>query len=515
MKTVKKALISASGAITAALLFGLIVKACIAVSVPRPGESSAVDPQKAPHAGISFDRETLLDKEKQKKAFESMKDSYDRLKLGDPKIYLKLPESEFVTSLVTFLMMRSLGSKEVVLTESDIASFRKNNMPLYQMDRQYPFMKPSIYLDPSRRTMAKPLIKRGTNFIIVFVESFSAFFMREDVHGIKGLTPNIANMRSKSYSFEQMYNATFPTLKGLIAHLGSTLYMLDENVGGTRLPVPCRFLFLSSIMKEMNYHTIHIQAGSERFIGMKDLFTEHLGYDEFYGAESLMLKNISTLKGGFGVSDEAVFNTLIEKIKKPDAQPFFITISTINTHPPFKVTHKNPAFLNNTLLNALYSTDKSFGEFWDYFMSSPLRDNTVVIVTADHAMGNNSDYALFAGPYPKHYRPYFDLIPFFIYFPGGAYAGQKNNTACTSIDVTPTILDMMNVDLANPFAGLSIFSERPLYPFKMVEMKEAFTQEKMTPESIAAAKRVIQFYLYVYNQDRIVPKNHKIKLKFN
>ncbi len=469
--------------------------------------------------GIDFEKKTLMDRDKTKKSLDSMKEQFFKLKNDDPLIYTRLPEKEFFNSLIGYYFLSHIMSASAEKLDEDmIKEFRKGGTLLYSMDENYPFMKQSIYIDPARRAANKPYVAPGTNIIIIFVESLSKFFLRDDIHGLTGLMPNIRGMERESYSFTNMFNTSFPTIKGLIAALGSAIYLLDENVGGTRIPIPCRFLFLSDIAKAMDYTTIHVQAGSELFIGMKDFFMKRQGYDYFYGSESLAIDNIRSMDGGFGVDDDTVFDYVIEWMEKyPGNRPLLLTISTINSHPPFKVKHAIPEAGGNDMLNALHSTDRAFGKFWDYFKKSKYRNNTLVILTADHAMGNSKEYISFVKNFEDHYRPFFDYIPCLLYFPGGAHRGGRNDMPCVSMDLLPTILDMMRLDLANPFMGLSIFSERQYYKradaSKGNASKGSDMQKEMSADEIAKTKKLIGFYLNLYREDRIVPKGYKVKFR--
>lgn len=482
-------------------------------------EASDAPEGKKEVVAIDLQKKTLMDREKTMESVNVIKKSYSKVKTGNPHVYTQLPEGEFAKSVFSFFFLsHMLSSKEVILNDELVDQFKKQGILVYTMDKKYPFMKKSIYIDKSHKSFNKPTLRPGTNIIIVFVESFSQFFLKDDIHGIKGLTDNFKEMGRESYSFTRMYNTSYPTIKGLISALGSSIYLLDESVGGTRIPIPCRFLFLSNITKKLNYTNIHIQAGSERFIGMKNFFIEREGYDYFYGSESLALDKISRLESGFGVDDEKVFDYTIEWLEKyPGNKPFLLTISTINSHPPYKGRYKHPQADGNEMLNGLYSTDKAFGTFWKYFKKSKYRNNTMVIVTADHAMGNSNEYIRFVKNFEDYYHPFFDYIPCFIYFPGGAWKGATNDTMCLNIDITPTILDMMNIDLANPFMGMSIFSDRPYYSTKSkdnkgVPNKGLDMNVKLDEKDFNKVKMLIGFYLNIYREDRMLPKNYTVQL---
>ncbi len=462
---------------------------------------------------LRIDDAMLKDKSKFNSTLDTFKKKYRNITTAESLEYIKIPESAFFRSVFEyFFLSRVLGGKEVVLDKEAIKDFMDKGILVNSIDKKYPFMKKSIYLDKRYGSSNKPVLQPGTNIVIVFVESLSSFFLRDDVHGIKGLTPNIKDMAKYSYSLSNMKNSAFPTIKGLIAALGSSIYLLDENIGGTRIPIPCRFLFLSEILKSLNYTSIHIQGGSERFIGMRDFFIKREGYDQFYGSESLVLENLGNISQGFGVDDSSVFSYAKEWLDKyPGEKPFLLTISTINMHPPFKVSVRNPNSGNNDLLDSLYSTDKAFGTFWEYFKKSKYRDNTMVILTADHAMGNNKDYLSFIKDYPEYARPFFDRIPFFIYFPHGAWAGRTNNIDCVQLDILPTMLDMMNKDLPNPFMGLSVFADRRFYTSKKFEERINPLNVDFSEEQVKKAKKVLGFYLNLYRENRIIPADYKVR----
>ena len=142
----------------------------------------------------------------------------------------------------------------------------------------------------------------------------------------------------------------------------------------------------------------------------------------------------------------------------------------------------------------------------------------MVILTADHAMGNNKDYLAFIKDYGNYARPFFDRIPCFMYLPGGAWAGRRIDVNCVNLDILPTILDMMNKDLANPFMGLSIFSERKLISDRQAhstrskgsvsEIKAVYDEKQ-----IEKAKKILGFYLHLYRENRIIPEGYEVKFE--
>ncbi len=496
--------------VAAALLLTLLVQSGLFLSVLLARNGNEPPLMKGNGSiSIHIDKKTLMDRERSIDRIESVEKAF-RNDVSDPRVYLSLPESEFFNSLFAYYFLsKIMSAKPVTLDPGTINFFKERGQLLYTMGERYPLMKKSIFLDPRRKSYNRPAISPGINVIIIFVESLSGFFLKDEIHGVQGLTRNINEMGKESFAFTNMYNASFPTIRGLIAALGSGVYLLDENIGGSRIPIPCRFLFLSDILKTRGYTTIHAQAGSEHFIGMKDFFMKRQSYDYFYGCESLIPRTIRDSESGFGVDDGILFSFIVEWLKKqPRNRPFLMTVSTINSHPPFKVKVKHPGSAGNDMIDAIYSTDCAFGAFWEYFKASPYADNTVLILTADHAMGNNKQYIEFMKKNEDRFSPFFDIIPCFIRLPGGAWRGRTNDTRCISLDLLPTLLEMMNLDLPNPFMGVPIFSERKYYQ----ELENPATKMEFDRETIARAKKVLAFYLNLYKEDRIIPRDYTVTL---
>lgn len=440
-------------------------------------------------------------------------------------LYTAVPEKEFFASFYRSVLAGGGGDKDLPLLDDRlIAKTRKAGVLLNSLTAEYPLMKKSIYLDPSRRNRDIPKIAPGTNIIIIFAESFSRFFLREDVHGLKGIVENVKDLEARSLRIENMYNADFPTINGIIAALSSSLYHVTKIGGeqGVRPPIMGKYLFITDILKRLDYTTVHIQGGSEFFVGMKDFFIKKQGFDQFYGYESLLKKNLSDLKVSFGKSDHDVFTYVKSWLQEYRGKaPFFMSISTVNLHTPYQTTHRHPMSDGNPMLDSLYSFDRAFGIFWNFFKNSKFRENTVVILTADHAIGSNAYISKFRSRFSDQFRSYFDYIPFLVLVPGQEkWHDRTISTTCTNLDIVPTLLDMMNIDLENPFIGLSIFSDRRDYPFcistqpildRLTDPERDFVKNLAWSENDQG--RIIEFLMACVTRRRIIPENFTVDIK--
>ncbi len=412
--------------------------------------------------------------------------------------YIKIPEVVTIASFIDYAI-RPDRMNSATLNKKILAKLKKGGV-LINPDEKYPLMKDSIYINPKNRTSNKPKIKIGTNIIIVFLESFNKAFLLDKLHGYHGLTPNLNEVMSQSFSFTNMYNATFPTERGMFAILGSSLYLLDRIKGphkNLRPPIPCKFYMLSDILKERGYSNYHVQGGSGLFGGLGESFVKRQNYDTFYDWESVELHNHAKKKGneGWGIPDDYIFDFAASNLKNGKfKEPFLLTINSLDTHPPHEPTHKHPDVKDNPLLNVVHSTDHGFGIFWEYFKNSNFRKNTILIITADHAMGPGTALKKFFASFNYPADRNHDIVPCFILFPGSNPWNKKSNdTLCTSLDVLPSLLDMMDIDVKNPFLGLSIFSERSKYPFTLSEyytIQYDVVMNKLSPDKRAEVKSI-------------------------
>ncbi len=394
------------------------------------------------------------------------------------QMFAELPEKKAIGSFIDYAFA-SEPPKTAVLSDDTVEKLSRCGVRVFSGSEGYPLIKKSIYLDARKKNPLKPVVKPGTNIIIIFAESLSQFYLQEEIHGIRGLTPNLHRFIKESCYFTNMYNAAFPTLRGMIATLGSSLYLVEKIRGvqklkdedkmkGFRPPIPCRFLFISDVLKKHGYTSVHVQGGSGTFVGMKSAFINRQNYERFYAWESLELQTFAKgkRKSDWGIRDEDVFLFAISMLKENRLKkPFLLTISTLDMHPPFDPLHSHPNARGNKELNTLYGTDKAFGLFRDYLRASPYNDNTMIVVVADHARGPGMQYMELFGSKRGFRQTSYDFIPCVMFLPGnGKWKGTINTTVCTNLDIVPTILDMMNIDVENPFIGLSIWSERPDYP---------------------------------------------------
>jgi hypothetical protein len=370
------------------------------------------------------------------------------------------------------------------------AKLERAGLRLNALDPRYPLMKPSIYLDPVRAAEAlRPRVAPGTNLIVILAESLSAGLVEEKVHGVAGLTPHIDDFRAHSYAFRNLYSSDFPTIKGQLAALASFAFdhrglAITADAGN---PLKSRFLFLSDVLsRARGYAAYHLQSDYASFAATARILGRH-GYARFYSAEDgeLQRRAVHPIAKTWGLYDEDLFRALAEMLaEEAFRRPFLLTVATTDMHFPYATLRRHPGTHGNALLDAVHSEDVAFGVFWEAFKRSPRAADTLVLLTADHALVRSLVRSGGADPRLSE----FDYLFGALYVPGDPrWAGGGTDTVCTQLDLAPTLLDVMGVDTPNPFLGLSIFSERPRHP---LALSREIPTDRWSPEDRAAAQAI-------------------------
>jgi hypothetical protein len=347
-----------------------------------------------------------------------------------------------------------------------LAKLERAGLRLGAVNPNYPLLKSSIYFEGSARQAPKPHVRPGTNLIIILAESLSAGLLDESVHGVKGLTPNFADFRSHAFTFRNLYCADFPTIKGQIASLASFAFDHRGLAAPAERPHPLEsnFLFLSDVLKERaHYSTAHVQSDFGRFANTTAIFSRH-HYDRIESADDTALLEHAQrpLTKNWGILDRDLFGAIDHMLESHElASPFLLTVATTDMHFPFTNLQHHSGTNGSDLLDAVYTEDLAFGVFWKYFKGSAWASNTMVLVTADHALVRRAIRR--GGADPKASE--FDYVTGMLYVPAAdEWAGRGTDVTCSQIDLAPTLLDLLGIDTPNPYLGLSIFTDRPRFP---------------------------------------------------
>ena len=296
------------------------------------------------------------------------------------------------------------------------------------------FFKPEI-----AGYISKPdALPENPNVILIFAEGLS----KNIIHDSRDIMPSLRQFEESSLSFENYYNHTFATLRGLIGQLysGYQLENFDTN----------SLVSIQSVLKDKEYQTafINTEPENKEFTG----YLENLGFDEVLTDENRVNER------GAYIHDIDAFELLYDTcITRHEAgNPFFTAVYTFGTHMSLDTADVDFDNGNDALLNRFYDLDRCFGAFLEKFLSGPLAEDTILVFTSDHATYADDDF-LSAFPNYERLNPCLDQIPLCIFY-DGIEPECVDAAGRNSLDLAPTLLDYMDVSAPNYFLGQSLFA---------------------------------------------------------
>ncbi len=336
----------------------------------------------------------------------------------------------------------------------------------YNLDEFNVASKDKVF-DKKQQLLPQKFKNTRPNIIIVYLESFSSRLV--DVYNgnrFKNLTPGLDAMANdpRTTIFSKFYNASTPTITGIISQLCSFLPPtghdeLEREKRIKKIYLGC----LPDILKKNGYkYTGYVTAVQKNFANKGTLF-ESMGTDEVYGTKELS-KIIQGEPLAWGYSDHQMFPAMMSILQEKKKEPFLMMISTVDTHPPFNIAKDTVQFRNSrsNVLNSFHTTDDAFRIFWENFKNSEYYNDTIVIAIADHA--------IFPTAVTKDIFPeaagkvtFYDENAFLMYVPDSILP-KKIDTYSSGIDIAPSILHLLGINVSNSFEGHSVFDDRDKFP---------------------------------------------------
>lgn len=330
----------------------------------------------------------------------------------------------------------------------DIKDYIKRN----DEENFYPYIKSGLEL----KNIPNDLGNDKPNVIVVFVEGLSRKVIANTHNKAIDVMPNLSKFESNNANFTGYFNHSAATYRGLIGQLVSGFIYIggvDNNISFTSQTKYQKFnrnySSIPKILDKFNYNTYFLSPHNKKNNlnnVIKSIGFDYVFYKE-YIEEHLLTKNKTEIdKENSFVLDSNIFKALDKFIKNYNEEnPFFIAVYNIGTHaftPLQTFGKKYPKNPTNNVLNRFYNFDYAFGSFIDSFFASKLKDNTILIVTSDHASYPEPEYDRVFNSSENYYPFFVDEIPLIVYSPYHQLRDTYNVNSRTSIDFAPTLFNL-------------------------------------------------------------------------
>ncbi|MDR1357485.1 MAG: LTA synthase family protein [Tannerellaceae bacterium] len=296
---------------------------------------------------------------------------------------------------------------------------------------------------------AELLNTKRPNILLIILESFSANTI-EALNGEAGVTPNLNSLSREGVLFTNIHANSFRTDRGLVSALNGYPAQPTTSI----MKYPAKSQTLPSISKSLiseGYTAEMLYGGDINYTNMQSYFYSS-GYSEITSDKDFPL---TSRLSKWGADDDVTFDYLYLSLSEKDAaSPFLYTFLTLSSHEPFEVPYRR---LAHPYLNSVAFTDSCIGNFIGKIKQTPLWENLLVVLVADHGFR-----------YPgwlKEYEPARYRIP--VIWTGGAVKEPARiETVGSQSDLAATLLGQMDIPHRDFLFSKDILDRRyPAYAF--------------------------------------------------
>lgn len=291
------------------------------------------------------------------------------------------------------------------------------------------------------------------NLVFILVESLSFKYLDSFSGNSYGVTPVLDKLSKESMIFTNFYAAGQRSVEGLQA----TLTGIPSIIGLPTIGIGLlsRYSKLGKMAANNGYSTIFVQSLKRRSFRV-DAIAGSTGFEEFYGMEDMpiLLDYRDSKEAKYGWDYETLMFSF-EKMKT-SSKPFLNYIVTSTTHTPYPnvpdhlVKYPHSKNKEGGFLNTLSYTDWSIGELIKKAKQQPWFDDTIFIITADHALAHYQ-----SGTFKERFH-----IPLIIYAPK-IIKPAKITTTASQLSIFPTIIEKLQFEGHYSTIGTSLLQQNP------------------------------------------------------
>ena len=335
---------------------------------------------------------------------------------------------------------------------------------------------------PLERTNVQSGMSPKKNVVMIMIESLSSKYIDYLSGQNYGVTPNIDRFARNGLVFENFFANGQRSVDGAQSIL-TGIPPLPGMPDITALSV--NYSSLGQLASDNHYRTIFLTTTLRESFSM-DLIAGAAGFDDYHGLEDypLLLNYIDAADRPLGWDYEA-FMYLLKQLEGEKSN-YVAFVNPCSDHTPFARMqepfnqYEHGTDTEGGYLNMLHYTDWALGEFINAYKKRKDFDETVFIITADHALLHFQG----SDPYGKF------RIPLIIYSPKNISPGRSQMFA-SQIDLFPTVIKLLDLEGKYSAIGKNILdTEKSFAVVKDGALLEIFSKEGFLVHNL---KSVLEF----------------------
>jgi arylsulfatase A-like enzyme/Tfp pilus assembly protein PilF len=270
----------------------------------------------------------------------------------------------------------------------------------------------------------------------------------------RGLTPNLDALARQSVTFTHAYSQAPFTAPSHATILTGT-YPQFHQVEDFQVPLLKDLPYMPAILNANGYHTA-------AFVGSIVLDPSQglaLGFNRGFDTYDAGFRMSVPGQDHYATTDRrgaVVVEHALAWLGKRPAGPFFIWVHLYDPHypydppEPFKTQYKSAMYDGE-----IAYSDSALGELLSYLRAQGLYENSVIAMMSDHgeSLGDHGEefHGFFLYDATIH-------VPLLLKLPGDRFAGKRIENHVGLVDVLPTILQTVGIEVPQEVQGQSLVS---------------------------------------------------------
>ena len=268
-------------------------------------------------------------------------------------------------------------------------------------------------------------------------------------------TPYLNKLVIRYPHLNRYYSSAVPTTQGLNATFRSHLIM-DKDVPGKGTPS------LFRVAQAAGYKGIFMNASSQYYANELKEYPDQFGMQEYIAKEQLE-KFGYTGASGWGYHNDVMYEHTLRILEENRGQKLLLVTKTLDMHQPYPYTgyrweempegvRDNP----NVTVRGVYWVDKTIEHFFTEAEKRGLMDErTLFLITSDHNPHSGGEYTKLV----EKANDKLSIAPIPLLFISknlGPIDELRTNEYASQIDLAPTLLYLMGLDIPEKFMGRNL-----------------------------------------------------------
>ena len=285
------------------------------------------------------------------------------------------------------------------------------------------------------------LTTQHPNIIVILMESAGEQFAEA--------MPRLQQLKQEGVNFSRCFANSWRTDRGTVCALSG--YPSFPSVSVMKMPEKSRSLpAIARTLQGEGYETTYLYGGDINFTNMRSYLIS-TGWQRLISMDNFTRSEQHSAQ--WGVRDDITFHTLFSLISPLRASaPFLIGYSTLSSHEPWDVPSH---VLDDEVLNAFAYLDNCLGDFVDSLRTTPVWDNLLIVITADH--GINHDGIDQSRPLQKNHIP-------MLWIGGAVKEPRTIDVICNQSDLAATLLGQLHLAHDDFTFSRDVLSQSYTYP---------------------------------------------------